>query len=72
VASLAVSRDVVEAIAEEMFAGVDKAVESWMAEIETLLDNPRLTTLGKLLAISELVSHYKQITGKRELRKRVC
>jgi hypothetical protein len=70
VASLAVSRDVVEAIAQEMFAGVDRAVEGWMAEIETVLDSTRLTTLGKLLAISELVSHYKYSTGKRDLHKR--
>jgi hypothetical protein len=60
----------VEVIAQELFTGVEAAVECWMAEVEAALDSPRLTTLGRLQAIGDVVRRYKQITGKTELRRR--
>ncbi len=64
------SQQFVEVISQELFAGVATAVECWMAEVEEALESPRLTTLGRLQAISELVRRYKQVTGKTELRAR--
>jgi hypothetical protein len=65
-----VRKDFVEAIAAEMFTCVDKAVECWMADIESVLQDPQLTTLGRLQAIRELVDRYKRVTGKTKLRNR--
>jgi len=39
---------------------VDKAVECWMAEFDSVLQDPRLTTLGRLQAIGAVVERYKR------------
>lgn len=67
-ASLA-AEDFIDAIAMELCSGIDVAVEGWMAEFESILQNPRLTTLGRLQQVSALVERYKAITGKSELRR---
>jgi hypothetical protein len=66
----AVQRDFVNAIAAEMVTCVDKAVECWMAEFDSVLQDPRLTTQDRLQAIGEVVERYKHVTGKSQLRKR--
>jgi hypothetical protein len=53
-----------------MVTCVDKAVECWMAEFDSVLQDPRLTSLGRLQAIGEVVARYKRVTGKDQLRKR--
>jgi hypothetical protein len=63
-------KDFVEAIAAEMMTCVDKAVECWMAEFDSVLQDPRLTSQGRLQAIGEVVLRYKRVTGKSQLRKR--
>ncbi|PYX83427.1 MAG: hypothetical protein DMG70_10195 [Acidobacteria bacterium] len=65
-----VQKDFVDAIAAEMVTCVDKAVECWMAEFDSVLQDPRLTTLGRLQAIGAVVERYKHATGKSQLRKR--
>lgn len=54
-------------IASEMSSGVDRAVERWMAEFDSVLNNPRLTSLGRLNGVREVVARYKDITGKTDL-----
>ena len=63
----AVNRDFVEMIAVEMSSCVDRAVERWMTEFDSVLNNPRLTTLGRLQAIRDVVARYKNVTGKEQL-----
>ena len=46
-----IQKDFVNAVAAEMVTWVDKAVECWMAEFESVLQDPRLTTLGRLQAV---------------------
>jgi hypothetical protein len=58
------NRDFVEMIALEMSSCVDRAVERWMAEFDSALNNPRLTTLGRLQAVRDVVVRYKSLTGK--------
>lgn len=57
----------VSVVATEIASGVDTAVESWMAEIENALHDNRLTTLGRMNAVQDILAKYKQLTGKREL-----
>lgn len=64
----AVNRDFVEMIAVEMSSCVDRAVERWMSDVDSVLNNPRLTTLGRLQAIRDVVARYKNITGKEQLQ----
>jgi len=57
----------VSVVAGEIANGVDSAVESWMAQIESALRDDHLTTLGRMHAVEEILATYKQLTGKREL-----
>ena len=59
----------INAVATEMACGVDTAVESWMAEMETALINPELTTLGRMNAAKDVLERYKRLTGKTWLQK---
>jgi hypothetical protein len=62
------SRDFVGAIAVEVASKIDVAVESWMAEMEQALNDPALTTLGRINAAKELLAQYKSLTGKQQLQ----
>ena len=66
-ATAALKRDVVLAIAEEVANGVQIAVDCWMTEIDMALTDTRLTTLGRLNAVREIVENYKQLTGQARL-----
>ncbi|MFZ0800603.1 MAG: hypothetical protein WBQ09_04305 [Terriglobales bacterium] len=66
----AVPREIVDVIADEMACGVDRAVECWMSQVEQALNDPRLTSLGRLYAAKEVVKRYKSLTGKAELEAR--
>ena len=63
-ATTAVNGELVRVIAEEMAYGVETAVECWMTQIELALADTRLTTLGRLQAVREVVENYKHLTGK--------
>jgi hypothetical protein len=62
------SRDFVDAIAVEVASKIDVAVESWMAEMELALNDPALTTLGRINAAKEVLAQYKSLTGKQQLQ----
>ena len=66
-ATAALKRDVVLAIAEEVANGVQTAVDCWMTEIDMALSDTRLTTLGRLHAVREIVENYKHLTGQVRL-----
>jgi hypothetical protein len=57
-------------IATDVAAGVDLAVESWMAQVEAAILDAHLTTLGRMNAVREVLQTYKTVTGKTELRCR--
>jgi hypothetical protein len=67
VATTAVNRDLIQAIADEMAHGVETAVERWMGQIDLALTDVNLTTLGRLNAVREIVDSYKHLTGKSRL-----
>jgi drug/metabolite transporter (DMT)-like permease len=60
----------VDAVAREMACGVETAVESWMAQIEDAMTDLRLTTLGRLNAVTQILANYKRFTGKEQLQLR--
>jgi len=64
------SRDFVNAIAVEVATKIDVAVESWMAEVEQALNDPALTTLGRMNAAKGVLEQYKHLTGKQQLQSR--
>lgn len=70
-ASAAVPADVVEIIATEVVSGVERAVECWMAQIERTLGDSRLTSLGRLQAVRDILEKYKALTGKTQLKGRI-
>ena len=69
-ASAAINRDFVSAVANELILGIDNAVECWMAKVEEALTDCRLTTLGRLNAVHEVLEDYKCLTGKARLHCR--
>jgi len=62
----------VQAIAGEMAIGIERAVDCWMAEIDLVLADTRLTTLGRLYAVKDVVDRYKKLSGKKSLEGRVA
>lgn len=66
-ANATVPQDFIYAVADEIANGVDEAVEFWMAQIESALTDQRLTTLGRMDAIREILLQYKTVTGKAQL-----
>ena len=65
-----VPREIVDAIADEMAWGVERAVEYWMSQIEHALADRELTSLGRLYAVKDVVERYRELTGKTELEAR--
>jgi hypothetical protein len=63
-ANAVIHKDFIEAVASEIACNVDAAVERWMAEIESVLQNPLLTDEDKIFSMSEMVARYKHTTGK--------
>ncbi|MEP6644543.1 MAG: hypothetical protein ABJA69_08590 [Acidobacteriaceae bacterium] len=51
-----------------MAAGIECAVESWLERIERVLNDKRLTTLGRLHAVQEVLRNYKNISGKNQVK----
>ena len=62
--------DLVNLFAAEMASGVERAVDCWLAQIESVLRDAHLTTLGRLNAISAILDRYKTLTGKSVLESR--
>jgi len=63
-----VSRVFIDAVATEMASGIDAAVECWMAQLESVLEDSRLTTMGRLQAVQEIVAHYRATAGGTRMR----
>ncbi len=68
--SATIPRDVVDTLASEMACGVERAVDYWMFQVERALTDTRLTTLGRMNAVREVLDRYKSLTGKEELNFR--
>ena len=58
-ATASTNEELIQAVAAEMSAGIEWAVGAWITEIEAALDDPRLTTLGRLRAVQEVVHRYR-------------
>ena len=52
--------ELIDAVSAELCAGIDRALGFWMNQIENVLQDHRLTTLGRLQAIKDVVGHYRQ------------
>lgn len=63
-------KDLMEAMAEQVASAVDEAVTRWMAEFDSVLQDPHLTTLGRLQAMSAIVTRYHQLRGEAENPRR--
>jgi hypothetical protein len=72
-ATTAIPTDLVDLIAAEMSVGIERAVDCWMSQLDEVLSDVHLTTLGRLNAIRSIVDEYKYSTGKLQLSsRRVC
>lgn len=66
-ANMAQQRDFIDAVAAELSAGIDSALECWMMQFEAVVENPRLTAAGRMQAIREILNRYKMATGRHWL-----
>jgi hypothetical protein len=48
----------IEAVAAELSAGIESALTFWMGQIQDVLADPHLTTLGRMYAIQAIVNRY--------------
>jgi hypothetical protein len=64
-ATAATDRTLIEAVAAEMCDGIECAVNFWMKQVEDVLLDPRLTTLGRLHAVQEIVKRYNSADQSR-------
>jgi hypothetical protein len=71
-ATIAINRDLVDAIANELATSVEAAVEYWMSEFEAVLQDSNLSDLERSQAIEGVIARYKYLTGKSDLHRRVC
>jgi hypothetical protein len=72
-ATTAIPTDLIDLIAAEMSLGIERAVDCWMSQMEEVLSDVHLTSLGRLNAIRCIVDEYKYSTGKLQLSgRRVC
>jgi len=51
--------ELIEAVAAEVSVGIDRAVSFWMNQIDDVLHDSRLTTLGRLQAVKDVVCNYR-------------
>ena len=51
--------ELIEAVAAELSVGIDRAVGFWMKQIDDVLHDSRLTTLGRLQAVKDVVGNYR-------------
>jgi hypothetical protein len=51
--------ELIEAVAAEVSVGIDRAVSFWMNQIDDVLHDSRLTTLGRLQAVKDVVGNYR-------------
>ncbi len=65
VASVVTADALLDAIVKEMSEGIDCAVSFWMSQIEGVLRDPSLTTLGRLNAVQAIVKHYRSSKESR-------
>lgn len=66
----AVTENLVNVIASEMASGVERAVDCWMAQVEHAMTDVRLTTLGRVNAVRQILETYKRVTGRQQLQGR--
>jgi hypothetical protein len=59
--------DFVNLVASEITAGIDRAVEHWLARIEQELGNTGMTTIDRMRAVECVLHEYKKVTGKANL-----
>ncbi|MGA8493134.1 MAG: hypothetical protein WB711_22115 [Terriglobales bacterium] len=67
---MATASDVIDVIAAEVAIGVERAVDCWMSQIEEVLSDVHLTSLGRLNAVRNILDEYKYSTGKTQLTGR--
>jgi hypothetical protein len=67
-ATAAITDNFVEVVADEIVSGVDRAVECWLAQIDNVLTDNQLTTMGRLNAVQDVIRKYKNLTGKMQLK----
>jgi len=67
-ATASTNEELIQAVAAEMSAGMEWAVGAWITEIEAALDDPGLTTFGRLRAVQEVVHRYR--TAGKPLARR--
>ncbi|GEM_PF-4539641 len=66
-ATAAIPTDFINIVATEMLSGVERAVEYWLAQIEQIAMNDKITPSLKLAAIQGILQNYKRLTGKNFL-----
>jgi len=63
-ANSATERALIEALAEEVSAGIRCGVDFWLTQIEAVFGDKQLTTLGRLQRVRQIVEEYRRTEGE--------
>ena len=67
-ATAAIPTQFIDIVASEMSSGVERAVEYWLAQIDQIAMNDKITLALKLAAFQGLLQNYKRLTRKTPLK----
>lgn len=62
-ANSATEHALIEALAEEVSAGIRCGVDFWVSQIEAVFNDKQLTTLGRLQRARQIVDEYRRTEG---------
>jgi hypothetical protein len=63
-ANSATERALIEALAEEVSAGIRCGVDFWVSQIEAVFSDKQLTTMGRLQRLRQIVEEYRRMEGE--------
>jgi hypothetical protein len=67
-ATVAIPTDFINTVATEMSNGVERAVEYWLAQIDQIVLNDKITPELKVTAVQEVLQNYQRLIGKGPLK----
>jgi hypothetical protein len=67
-ATTATRNEFVSMVADEIFTGIEDALDYWLGRVECELTASGLTAIEQLRAIERILREYKEATGKAQLQ----
>jgi hypothetical protein len=67
-ATVAIPTDFINIVTTEMSYGIERAVEYWLAQIDQIVTNDKITPQLKVTAVQEVLQNHQRSIGKGPLK----